>query len=361
MRVCSVLESLAKLRWLLVCVGIVGTSVGCGSDDAPELADDRDHVRADDDDQRAGEDRDQAGKDRDASRRGPDQVDAGSEDEAAPAPEEAPPAKARDAGAAARPDAGVDGGARDASAPHVDAASEPAYCRARGNEIAILGDSYVQLSGDFTRLLQEKARAAGALGANETYVDHALSGASMNGFPSIPSQFPDAVADAKRRRSQGIRILIMTGGGNDVLVGKRSCLEFESLAAVEQNDACVNVMENTCDTAQKLFDDGVEEGLEAIVYFFYPHLPKSSAGAGPNANNILDDAVPKMKALCDAQTKAPCFFVDMRPAFDDPSNPGWPREGLIGFDGIHPTLKGSQILADEVWKVMQAHCVATKT
>lgn len=83
-------------------------------------------------------------------------------------------------------------------------------------------------------------------------------------------------------------------------------------------------------------------------------------GAGPNANNILDYSIPKAKALCDRQTKAPCFFVDMRAAFDDPADPGWPRDGLIAFDGIHPTLKGSQILADEVWKVMQANCVAAK-
>ena len=55
-------------------------------------------------------------------------------------------------------------------------------CHLDGNQVGILGDSYIQLSGDFTRDLQDTARKAGALGANDTYLDHSLSGASMDGL-----------------------------------------------------------------------------------------------------------------------------------------------------------------------------------
>jgi hypothetical protein len=110
-------------------------------------------------------------------------------------------------------------------------------CHVLGNEVAVLGDSYIDLSGDFTTLLQNHARSAGALGASDTYIDFALSGASMAPpktgeplVPTIPTQFPDAVAEAKKRGSKGIKVVIMTGGGNDVLINERSCLEKESVA-----------------------------------------------------------------------------------------------------------------------------------
>jgi lysophospholipase L1-like esterase len=287
---------------------------------------------------------------------------------------------------AAAHDAAVDA-AVDATAPTVDTGAPVAdaaiqdsgttqpssddVCHVLGNEVAVLGDSYIDLSGDFTTLLQEHARSAGALGANDTYIDVALSGASMAPpkmgdplVPTIPTQFPDAVAQAKTRGSKGIKVVIMTGGGNDVLINERSCLEKDSADDAAKDPVCSGTVDAVISEAQKLFDNAVEEGVKATVYFFYPHLPAyaplGTLFKGSKPNNMLDYSLPRARELCEKQTKAPCYFVDMVPAFDDPNNPGQPRDGLISVDGIHPTLEGSKILASEVWKVMQAKCIASK-
>jgi len=238
--------------------------------------------------------------------------------------------------------------------------SDGELCHLEGHEVGVMGDSYIDLSGDFTNLLQDKARAVKALDANETYVDHSLSGASMSGEPNIPAQFEDVQADSKMRGGKGVKVVIMDGGGNDVLIGKRECLNPTSVADVEKQAVCVKVVDDALASGQKLFDEALAAGVKGVVFFFYPHLPKDSLLGGPNANNVLDYSLPRIKQWCDSQTKMPCHFIDMRAAFDDPKNPGWPRPGLIAFDGIHPTLEGSKVLADEVWKVMQNKCIAVK-
>jgi lysophospholipase L1-like esterase len=338
------LPSLTAFRFLTACAVLAG----CSDESAP-IERDTDNINADDEDD-SEDDGDESGK-LDAGPKDAGRIDSGAKGDPKP--------DAGDAGTKADASVVVDAGKTDAGNTDAGPATSE-ICHLAGNEVAILGDSYIDLSGDFTTLLQQHARSAKALGASDTYIDYARSGASMNGSPSIPPQLDDAIADAKRRGSKGIKLVIMTGGGNDVLVENRPCLNPTSVAEVEKNATCVKVVDDTLATSQELFDHGVEEGVKAVVFFFYPHLPKDSIGAGPNANNILDYSVPRAKELCDKQTGAPCYFVDMRAAFNDPSNDGWPKPGLIAFDGIHPTLKGSQILADEVWKVMQANCLASK-
>jgi lysophospholipase L1-like esterase len=228
-------------------------------------------------------------------------------------------------------------------------------CRLHGAEVGIIGDSYINFT-PFTSQLEGKARAAGALAASDGYVDHSLGGASMNGFLSIPAQWPDALADARARGASKIRLTIMTGGGNDVLVDNRDCLEYASEAALPQS--CKQVVEAAIDSGHALMQEMARDGVEEVIYFFYPHLPEFSLGGGSYPNVVLDYAYPRVKQLCDSQTQVTCHFIDLRPAFDD--GRGYPREGLIEFDGIHPTEQGSEIIAQQVWSVMQRECLGSQ-
>ncbi|MEY4509345.1 MAG: hypothetical protein RLZZ450_1467 [Pseudomonadota bacterium] len=383
--------------------GALSTAAACGDDPKPGKSRGTDNSNGDEDDvtdDTTDDERDDVAGDAGGGKMDAGTKDAGTKDAGAkPAADAgAKDGGAKDAGGGSAVDAGgidaavksdasvVDAGATAAdaatpvgdAAPAADAATKDAgpsptqdVCHVLGNEVAVLGDSYIDLSGDFTTLLQEHARSAGALGANDTYVDFAVSGASMAPpktgeplVPTIPTQFPDAVAEAKKRGSKGIKVVIMTGGGNDVLINERSCLEKNSVADAAKDPVCSGTVDAVVGEAQKLFDTAVDEGVKATVYFFYPHLPAlsplGSLVKGSKPNNMLDYSLPRARELCEKQTKAPCYFVDMVPAFDDPRNPGQPRSGLISVDGIHPTLEGSKILAAEVWKVMQAKCVAAK-
>jgi lysophospholipase L1-like esterase len=247
----------------------------------------------------------------------------------------------------------------DSAIPGADATSgaPPAgdLCHLDGNQVGIVGDSYIHWT-EFTEFLEDSARKAGALKADEHYIDHAFGGASMNGFPSIPDQWPEVVADAKAQNSKGLRLTIMTGGGNDMLVNNRDCLEFVTAAEITQD--CKTVVQEAIDTAKALFNQMKNDGVKEMIFFFYPHLPEDSLGGGTYPNTILDYALPLVKQNCETQSAIPCHFIDMRPFFDD--GRGFPKEGTIELDGIHPTDVGARLLADNVWKVMQERCLASK-
>jgi lysophospholipase L1-like esterase len=239
-------------------------------------------------------------------------------------------------------------------------APEPAepdrsLCSLSGSEVGIIGDSYIDLT-TFTPHLQDLAREAGALGAAETYVDHALLGASMNGAPNIPAQWPVALADSRARGADGIRLVIMTGGGNDILVNNRQCLDFPSVSDI--TDACKAVVDQALDAALELFQQFASDGVGAVVYFFYPHLPRFSLFGGSQPNTMLDYSLPLIREQCAQFEEVPCYFVDLGPSFDDGS--GFARPELISIDGIHPTDAGAVLMANDVWATMNEHCLAVE-
>ncbi|MFT3924307.1 MAG: SGNH/GDSL hydrolase family protein [Myxococcales bacterium] len=251
-----------------------------------------------------------------------------------------------------------------------DKGSQPpqdsALCHLAGEQVAVLGDSYVALdptyvkfdTHPFTRNLEALARSAGALGESEQYRRLAVSGASMNGFPNVPAQLDGALES-----DPDLKLIIMDGGGNDVLVNNRQCLEHATADELLRDESCVGTVDDVLAAAQGMFDKASAAGVESVVYFFYPHLPGYASGylnlAGTYPNVMLDYAYPRMQAFCTGQHALPCTFVDMRPVFDTDGD-GAPDPGMINVDGIHPTEASSKLLAAEVWKVMRRECLAVE-
>lgn len=247
----------------------------------------------------------------------------------------------------------------------VDPGPDLSLCSLKGSEVSVFGDSYIALDpsylpGDthpFVANLEELSRAAGALGADDAYRRYAQSGASLAYGPFIPEQLDAALAE-----DPNIKLIIMTGGGNDVLVNNRGCLEYATEAEVATDPACVKVVDAAIAAGQTMVDRGAEAGVKAVIYFFYPHLPgllRGGIGAGTYPNSVLDYAIPRVKSFCDSQTKVACHFVDLRAAFDK-NNDSWPDDGMINIDGIHPSAAGLKIMASEVWDVMQAQCIGSE-
>lgn len=237
--------------------------------------------------------------------------------------------------------------ARDAGSGRDADVVDRASCHLAGNQIGVMGDSYLDLSGQITVALQQLARQAGALGPYETYIDRAQSGASMAYNPTIPSQLGAVLTVARERRSAGVKLVIMTGGGNDMLIYNNGCLSIS-----QPNPPCIAVVDQSVRLLKKLFIDMAAAGIRDVIYFGYPNLPGGGlAGSRPSVMNGY--ATPILYEACESSQEVRCHFIDTRPTFE-----GHP-EYISASDRVHPTLEGSRAIAQLIWQEMQAQCLGS--
>jgi phospholipase/lecithinase/hemolysin len=198
-----------------------------------------------------------------------------------------------------------------------------------------------------TKVLQGLARTNGSLGQNENYRTYYVSGTSM-GNGQIPGQFDSALNDGAVQNPKEIKYVLMDGGGNDILLLNSMCL---SVADPANNASCKASVEKSAAAATALLQKMGDNGVEEVVYFFYPELnPGLATGTMPNKVNSYGFDI--MKNLCESATAVKCHFIDTRPAF------AGKNAQYIGVDGIHPTLAGSTVIANLMWDVMKANCIA---
>jgi hypothetical protein len=285
----------------------------------------------------------------------------------------APPVPSGDdgeSGAATSADSGSDApqsaeAGDDASGP--DAAPACVKGQVTPNEVVMLGDSYLDAPwGNVGPTLMMEA--------NAMYRHYYIGAASMAwGNPDtqfyIPYQYdPMAKTDTSVMNPADIKVVIMDGGGNDVLIGNTSC----ETTAPPGNASCVTTIQNAIDKAQSEMHQMAADGVKSIVYFFYPHLDPAGGGIlntpAPAVNDTLDYAYPLAEQICCGSSftstlanptcsgepvpGTTCVFVDTRPSFEGH------LADYIKDDHVHPTQAGAQVISDLVWKAMQDHCIA---
>jgi hypothetical protein len=262
---------------------------------------------------------------------------------------------------AAGDDAAIDGGA----AP--DAAPACVKGQVTPNEVVMLGDSYLDPNwGNVGPTIM--------MDANAKYRPYYIGGASLGwGNPNtqfyIPYQYdPMALTDTAVTNPADIKVIIMDGGGNDVLIGNTSCLT----TAPPGNTSCVTTINTAISVATTTMQEMAKKGVQWIVFFFYPHL--STAGGGilttpaPAVNETLDYAYPLTEQFCCGSSFTSdinnyscmgsptpglnCVFIDTRPSFEGH------LADYIKSDNVHPTQAGANVIANLVWTQMQNHCIA---
>lgn len=218
-----------------------------------------------------------------------------------------------------------------------DAPQQCVIGQTAASEVVMIGDSYFAIT-EVPISLWVHARLNGSLDPQESYRTYHQGGTQLSNG-QIPGQFDAALAD-----NADIDTLIMTGGGNDVLIGTAAgCLQDPPPA-----QSCVDSLDVVFGAAETLMAEVAAAGVEHIVYSFYPHLPP---GFPPGAKNeTLDYAAPIAEQICN-DAPIDCHFVDIREAFE-----GHPE--YIGSDAIHPTPAGSQVIADLIWATMVDNCIA---
>lgn len=198
----------------------------------------------------------------------------------------------------------------------------------KGSDVLLIGESFIALSHDITKYLEENAHNAGVLANNERFRDYAVSGTKLSGgiYPSIPDQYKNATGQNK------VKYVIMDGGGND-------CLQSTGQYAQNATNALKNLL------AQMKKDEVLK-----VVYFFYPE-PQSDLGG---LKNRLDILRPQIQNIVTNNISPKCYWLDLRPVFSGKYSQ------YIKPDGIHPTAAGSKATADAIWKVIQDNNVFNK-
>lgn len=196
----------------------------------------------------------------------------------------------------------------------------------KGNEVLMIGESFIAASHGITRKIEELARANGSLAQGETYGDRSVPGTRLTGGidPTITNQYVEF------QGRDNVRFVLMDGGGND-------CLQ----ASGQQPASALGA-------AEALFEEMASSGVEKIVYFFYPD-PLPPIG-NDQLKSCLDTMRPQMKALCDGLTSPSCHWLDLRDT--------WNGHPEYTDDGIHPTAAGDAATGEAIWEAMVENCVA---
>ena len=219
-------------------------------------------------------------------------------------------------------EAGGAGGAGGAACPHGGVS---------GNEVIVLGDLYIAQTHQVTAYLEALARKAGALPAGERYRDY--SSTTSNGFITGDAFIADQYATAQAEGT--VRVVVMNGGGADLLMG---------ICDTPPTADC-QVMVDVVAAAGALLDQMFQDGVEDVVYFSYPDVADATLLAK------MDVLRPLLQSVCDSSEVA-CHFIDLRPTFE-----GHNAEYLMVEDTL-PTDEGAQVTAAVLWSTMQQNCIA---
>ncbi len=197
------------------------------------------------------------------------------------------------------------------------------------NGVLVLGDSLIELTA-FTAGLEQHAIDSGMMAAG----DHFRQSASA--LMSFIAEGPFSIgAQYSTVRQEGTaRIVIMDGGETDM---------FDPLCDTEPAYSCPTV-QAAVTGAQKLLWQMAQDGVEQVVYFFYP-----DPIGDPALKSNLDVLRPLIENAC-GQSPVACHWVDLRTPFLDHAE-YFVQDGKMFSDA------GASAAGDAVWQRLQERCI----
>ena len=219
-------------------------------------------------------------------------------------------------------------------------------CISAGKQVVFIGDSYsnyVLAHRPLADFMEELARPASALSAGDNYRDLAVAGTTLaSGSAAIQGQWRDGKA------MKPIHVIVMSGGGNDVLIDNQACRAEGS----EKLDQCQKVVMNSLNAARSMWADMKASGVSDVLYFWYPHIPGGLLTGYQKGTSISDWTYPMLVDAA-AAASSDTFHVQMVPTvaiFE-----GHPE--LFASDGLHANDKGEAKIAEAIWTAMKKDCI----
>ncbi len=191
-----------------------------------------------------------------------------------------------------------------------------------GSAVVWLGDSWITLPGTQFSIVEDRARAAGAIAQADGYVNLAAAGLPL---ANIANQY-----DMREAGATKVKILIMDGGTWDPIAAQ--------LSGASVQDAANNAIVEFQTFLAKVAADGT---VEDIVYFLVPPLMRIPA---------VDMMRAPLQEACREST-VHCYFIDLKDAWA-----GHPD--YTDASGIQASTTGAAAIADLIWGTMQDNCIA---
>jgi hypothetical protein len=189
-------------------------------------------------------------------------------------------------------------------------------------EVLWIGDTWVLIPGTQHTRVRDLARAAGALGPNEDYVNRAAPATDM---AAIAKQYQTQQGGATK-----VKVLLMDGG------------TWDPIAAQMMNAPIAPAIDSAIDEFEQFLARTASDGtVKDIVYFLVPELPTHPGVAAMR---------PRLQQAC-AESLVPCHFLDLQPLWL-----GHPE--YTAADGIQSSEAGARVIAESIWAIMQDNCIA---
>ena len=239
--------------------------------------------------------------------------------------------------------AGNAGAAGTSAAGSSGASDFKSPCVSAGKEVLFIGDSYSDYPiahQSLASFMEKLAIKDGALMQGDMYRNKAVAGTTLAG--AIPSQWED------NKSMKPIKVVVMDGGGNDVLIDHQECRPEGSEAKAN----CKQVVQGSIDTIKKLFDSMKAEGVSDVLFFWYPHIPGGLLTGFEKGSSISDYTYPMLVDIAKAATTDK-FRVYTVPTVDIFTG----HDDYFYSDGLHANDKGEAKIAEAIWKVMKDNCI----
>jgi len=197
-----------------------------------------------------------------------------------------------------------------------------------GQDVVTIGDSYMNLNGvDGTEESLDKITPT-------KYRHYAVPG-TMVSDGAIPSQW-----DQAKRDNPDIKTVVMTGGGNDIilnLINLGSCSGAATEADLSQ--ACLTALDGITAKVTELINQLEKDGVQDVFYMGYGRVTFAELGGTLERTRHVQE----MNCLdYDPTRTIRCHFVD----------PADEIGTMIMGDGIHPTAAGYDKAAKKVFDRM---------
>jgi len=219
-------------------------------------------------------------------------------------------------------------------------------CIADGNEVVFIGDSYSDYGiahRSMASFVEQHGRMDGALKTGDTYRNLAVAGTTLAAPPAaIQSQWTSAMS------MKPVKVVVMSGGGNDVLINNTQCRPEGSEARAE----CKAVVQASLDATKKMFASMKEAGVSDVIFFWYPHIPGGLLTGYEKGTSISDYTFPMLDAIAKSAS-TDTFHAYMVPTVE--IFEGHPE--YFYSDGLHANDTGTAKISDAIWKVMKDNCI----